>query len=107
EWLAPMDLHQVLIAPGVIFGAPAAGLLIIGLALAARWRHQPLLVGEMAALAAFPPVVLIAVSFVTSPLWVPRYVLVVIVPPALLAAVALRGLRGRTVAALSLIVAVG
>lgn len=106
EWITPMDLHQVLIAPGVIFGAPTTGLLIIGLAFAARW-HQPLLVGEMAALAAFPPVVLIAVSFVTSPLWVPRYALVVIVPLALLAAVALQRLRRRTVAALLLIVATG
>ncbi|MFI7601126.1 glycosyltransferase family 39 protein [Actinoplanes sp. NPDC049681] len=106
EWIAPMDLHQVLIAPGVIFGAPTAGLLIVGLAFAAR-SDQPLLLGELAALAAFPPVVLIAVSFVTSPLWVPRYVLVVIVPLALLAAVALRGLRWRTAVALLLIVASG
>lgn len=106
EWITPMDLHQVLIAPGVIFGAPAAGLLVVGLAFAARWE-RPLLLGELAALAVVPPVLLIAVSFVTSPLWVPRYVLFVIVPLALLAAVALRGLRGRTVAALVLVVAVG
>ena len=106
EWIAPLDLHQVLIAPGVIFGAPTAGLLIVGLAFAARWS-QPSVVGEMAALAVLPPVLLIAVSFVTSPLWVPRYMLVVVVPLALLAAVALRGLRLRTVVALALIVAVG
>jgi mannosyltransferase len=106
EWIAPMDLHQVLIAPGVIFGAPTAGLLIVGLAFAARWS-RPVLVAELAALAVLPPALLIAVSFVTSPLWVPRYVLVVVVPLALLAAVALRGLRWRTILALALIVAVG
>jgi len=106
EWIAPLDLHQVLIAPGVIFGAPTAGLLIIGLACAARWS-RPSVLGELAALAVLPPVLLIAVSFVTSPLWVPRYVLVVVVPLALLAAVALRGLRWRTAVALALIVAVG
>ncbi|WP_305785239.1 glycosyltransferase family 39 protein [Symbioplanes lichenis] len=106
EWIAPLDLHQVLIAPGMIFGAPAAGLLVIGLALAARWE-RPALPGELGALAAIPPILLIAVSFVTSPLWVPRYVLFVIAPLALLAAVALRGLRWRTVAALILIAAMG
>jgi mannosyltransferase len=121
EWIAPMDLHQVLIAPGIIFGAPVVGLMIIGLAFAARGEparaeqvpeepaggERPALLGELAALAVLPPVLLIAVSFVTSPLWVPRYVLVVIVPLALLAAVALRGLPWRTVLALALIVAVG
>ncbi|MET0492122.1 MAG: glycosyltransferase family 39 protein [Actinoplanes sp.] len=156
EWIAPMDLHQVLIAPGIIFGAPVAGLLIIGLALAARAKQartdqpsgeraraeqpagerasteqpageqaraeqpageqaraerpsgeRPALLGELAALAVLPPVLLITVSFVTSPLWVPRYVLFVIMPLALLAAVALRGLPWRAVFALVLIVAVG
>lgn len=111
EWIAPMDLHQVLIAPGVVFGAPVAGLMIIGLAFAARAERargeRPALLGELAVLAVLPPVLLIAVSFVTSPLWVPRYVLVAIVPPALLAALALRGLPWRTVCALALIVAVG
>ncbi|MGA5301982.1 glycosyltransferase family 39 protein [Nucisporomicrobium flavum] len=106
EWIPPMDLHQVLIAPGVIFGAPVAGLLVVGLALTARWA-RPRVLGELAALAALPPALLIAVSFVTSPLWVPRYVLVVVVPLALLAAVALRGLPGRTVVALVMVVAVG
>jgi mannosyltransferase len=106
EWIAPMDLHQVLIAPGIVFGAPTAGLLIIGLALAARWDGWERPAG-LAALAVLPPVLLIAVSFVTSPLWVPRYVLIVVVPVALLAAVALRGPRWRALLALALIVAVG
>jgi mannosyltransferase len=96
----------LLIAPGMIFGAPAVGLLIVGLAFAARWE-RPLLVGELAALAVLPPILLIAVSFVTSPLWVPRYVLFVIMPLALLAAVALRKLRWRSVAALLLVAAMG
>ncbi|MEV4707326.1 glycosyltransferase family 39 protein [Actinoplanes sp. NPDC049316] len=106
EWIPPMDLHQILIAPGVIFGAPVAGLFVVGLAVAARWEC-PRLLGELAALAVIPPALLIAVSFVTSPLWVPRYVLFVVAPLALLAAVALRGLPGRTVVALVLVVGVG
>jgi mannosyltransferase len=93
EWIAPMDLHTVLVAPGVIFGAPAAGLFIAGLAFAARRpsSRPPWPVIELAVLAILPPALLIGVSFLTSPLWVPRYVLVVIVPAALLAAVTLRG----------------
>jgi mannosyltransferase len=106
-WISPMNLHTVLEAPGAIFGAPAVGLLVIGLAFAARWQRRPLLVGELAALAAFPPILLITVSFVTSSLWVPRYVLFVIMPLALLGAVALRGLHWRSVAALILVAAMG
>jgi mannosyltransferase len=48
-------------------------------------------------------VVLIAVSFVTSSLWVPRYVLVVVPMICLLAAAALRGLRPRALLALVLL----
>ncbi|GAA2547213.1 hypothetical protein GCM10010435_15580 [Winogradskya consettensis] len=106
EWVPEMDLHQVLIAPGVIFGERVVGLLVIGLALAARWE-RPKLLGELTALAVLPPVVLITVSFFTSSLWVPRYVLYVIAPLALLAAVALRGLPWRSLTAVLLIAAVG
>lgn len=105
DWLPPMRLSEVWTAPGDIFGSAAAGLLLIGLALAARWRdRRP--VHELAVLAVLPPVVLIGISFVTSPLWVPRYVLFVVPAICLLAALALGGLRPRALAALLLLAAV-
>ena len=105
DWIEDMSLAQIWAAPGAIFGSAAAGLLLIGLALAVRWRDRQV-VAELAVLAAVPPVVLIAVSFVTSSLWVPRYVLFIVPAVALLAAAALRGLRGRALAALLLLTAV-
>lgn len=105
DWIEDMSLDQVWAAPGAIFGSAAAGLLLIGLALAVRWRDRQV-VAELAVLAVVPPVVLIAVSFVTSSLWVPRYVLFTVPAVALLAAAALRGLRARALAALLLLVAV-
>jgi mannosyltransferase len=112
-WIAPMDLHTVVVAPGAIFAAPTAGLFITGLAFTARGRCpdrrtvRP--VTELAVLAVLPPALLITVSFLTAPLWVPRYVMWVTVPVALLAAVALGTPRRpgpgawRTVAALAVI----
>src|SRR3712207_7569167 len=55
--------------------------------------------------ALFPYTTLFRSSFVTSSLWVPRYVLFILPAVALLAAAALRGLRVRTVAVLLLLVA--
>jgi mannosyltransferase len=102
DWIPPMDLDQVWAAPGAIFGSAAAGLLLIGVALAVRWPDRQV-TRELAVLATLPPVVLIAVSFVTSSLWVPRYVLFVVPVICLLAAAALRGLRLRALLALVLL----
>jgi mannosyltransferase len=99
DWIPPMNQEQIWAAPGAIFGSAAAGLLLIGLALAVRWPDRRI-TRELAVLAALPPVVLIAVSFVTSSLWVPRYVLFVVPMICLLAAAALRGLRLRSLLAL-------
>jgi len=93
DWIEPMSAAQIWTAPGDILGSAAVGLLLIGPAIAARWP-EPRLLRELAVLAVVPPVLLIAVSFVTSSLWVPRYVLFVVPPIALLAAVALRGRQG-------------
>jgi hypothetical protein len=71
DWIPAMGPDQVWAAPGAIFGSAAAGLLLIGLAPAGRWPDRRI-TRELALLAALPPVVLIAVSFVTSSLWVPR-----------------------------------
>jgi mannosyltransferase len=105
DWIEPMNQELVWAAPGEIFGSAAAGLLLIGLALAARWPDRRVTT-ELAVLAVLPPVVLIAVSFVTSSLWVPRYVLFIVPAVALLAAVALSGVPVRAVAALVLLAAV-
>lgn len=105
DWIPAMSLSQVFQAPGAIFGSAAAGLLLIGLALAVRWPDRQV-TRELTVLAALPPIVLIAVSFVTSSLWVPRYVLFVVPMIGLLAAAALRGLRLRALLALVLLAAI-
>jgi mannosyltransferase len=104
DWIAPMSVGGLLASPGDVFGSTAAGLFVIGLALTVRWQDR--VVRELAVLAAVPPVVLMAVSFVTSSLWVPRYVMFVLFAFALLAAASLSGLRARTAAALLLLVAI-
>jgi mannosyltransferase len=102
DWIAPMTLHQVWTAPGDIFGSAAAGLLLIGLAVAARANDRRV-IRELAVLAAVPPVLLILVSFAGSSYWVPRYVLFTIPAVALLAASALRTLRVPAVVAVVLL----
>ncbi|GGN55084.1 hypothetical protein GCM10010112_05490 [Actinoplanes lobatus] len=93
-------------APEAFFGAAAAGLLVTGLALAARWPDRALL-RELAVLAVLPPVALLAASFLTGPLWQPRYVLFALPAVVLLAAAALRGLRLRAVVTVVLVAALG
>jgi mannosyltransferase len=105
-WIPPMAIGYVLAAPGDIFGSAAAGLLLIGLALAVRQPKDPV-VRELAVLAAAPPAVLLAVSFVTSSLWVPRYVLIVVPAVGLLAAMTLRAAPVQAVLALLLLIGVG
>lgn len=105
DWIDPMTLHQVWTAPGDIFGSAAAGLLLIGLAFAARASDRRV-IRELVVLAVVPPVLLIAVSFAGSSYWVPRYVLFVIPAVALLAASSLRGLRLRAAGAVVLLAAV-
>ena len=106
DWIAPMTWRQVSQAPGAIFGSAAVGLLLTGLALAVR-RPGRQVFRELAVLAVAPPAVLLAVSFVTSSLWVPRYVLVVVPAISLVAAAALRGLKWQAAAVLVLLIGVG
>jgi mannosyltransferase len=109
DWIEPMKAGIVLAAPGAVFGSAAVGLLVIGLALTVRWPDR-VLVREFTAAAVLPPAVLIGVSFATSSLWVPRYVMVVLPALCLLAAAALLhpGRSAvRAAAALLLLVAVG
>jgi mannosyltransferase len=106
DWLPPMTVRQVMTAPGDIFGAPAVGLLLIGIALLARPRDRRLF-REFAVLAVAPPAILVSLSFVTSSLWVPRYVLIIVPAVCLGAAVSLRVVPLRALAALLLLIAVG
>ena len=92
DWIPPMNQEQIWAAPGAIFGSAAAGLLVIGIALAVRWPDRQV-TRELAVLATLPPVVLIAVSFVASSLWVPRYVLFVVPMICLLAGLAMPAQR--------------
>ncbi len=94
DWIKDVTPGTVRDAPGAIFGATVAGLLVVGLALAARWPDRAL-IRELAVLAWVPPAVLIAMSFVMDPVWVPRYVLFVLPALTLSAAAALHGLRLR------------
>lgn len=100
----PWDLLRAL--PETFFGAAAAGLLVTGLALAARWPDRALL-RELAVLAAVPALALAGASFLTGPLWDPRYVLFALPGVTLCAAAALRGLWWRALMAIVLVTALG
>jgi mannosyltransferase len=102
DWLKDVTAGTVRDAPGAIFGATVAGLLVVGLALAARWPDRAL-IRELTVLAWVPPAVLIGVSFLTDPVWVPRYVLFVLPALTLSAAAALHGLRLRGLLVLVLV----
>ncbi|MFC7527780.1 glycosyltransferase family 39 protein [Actinoplanes sp. GCM10030250] len=105
-WRPATDWDAALLAPGALTGSAAAGLLVIGLAFAARWPDRAL-IRELGVLAAAPPLLLIGASFLTGPLWAPFHVLFVLPPITLCAAVALRGLRLRAVLAIALVAALG
>jgi mannosyltransferase len=93
SWIAPLTWETVRAAPADIAGTVETGWLIVGLALAAAGRparrHA-----EIALLAAAPLIVVALVSVLATPLWVARYLLVVLAPVALLAAVATVGRPG-------------
>jgi mannosyltransferase len=106
DWIGAMTAGKAVAAPGTIFFAPAVGWLLIGVAWAARSPDRRVTAG-LAALAVLPPALLVGVSFVTDPLWLPRYVLPVVVPVAVLAAAALRDRPWRTAALLAAVVMLG
>lgn len=81
-WTTTPTVQQIINAPGAIVGTAATGFLLLGLALPAAWRRP-----DLAALAAVPVVAVAAVSYLAEPIWVtPRYLLVALMPLALLAA---------------------
>lgn len=103
-WIHVYDWRVAAAAPGDIFGATVAGLLIMGLALLARPASRWVLAGLLA-IAILPPAALLLAS-IGSHVWVPRYVLFTVVAWVLLAAFALRGTRVRAVLVVALVAAV-
>jgi mannosyltransferase len=89
-WVDPLTLGGLYHGPGAIVGSVPTAWLLVGLALFARWRPAGRLV-VVAVWALAPLVVVAAVSVLVSPLWVARYLLVVLAPAAILAAVAVTG----------------
>ncbi|MBX6356553.1 MAG: glycosyltransferase family 39 protein [Micromonosporaceae bacterium] len=102
DWIKPVTSDTIRAAPADLFGAPAVAWLVIGLAILATWTNRGLL-AELAVAAVVPPALLIAASQVTSPIWVPRYVLFVLAPTALLAAAAVARFPLRAVVVLGLV----
>jgi mannosyltransferase len=89
-WIDPLTLGGLYRGPGAIVGSVPTAWLLIGLALFARWRPAGRLV-VVAVWALAPLVVVAAASVLVSPLWVARYLLVVLAPAAILAALAVGG----------------
>jgi len=88
SWVPPLRPHSLWDFPGEVVGSMAGGWLLLGLAapaLCRPLRHR----GEVVALGAAPIAVVAAVSVLVTPYWVPRYLLIVLAPLALLAAAAL------------------
>lgn len=90
DWMAPLTLGTVREAPGGVFGSGVVALLLAAAALVAvvrRPERQPVV--ELAVAVVAPPALLLGVSFAVDPLWMPRYVLFVTAPAAILAAAGL------------------
>lgn len=104
DWIEPVTVDTVRAAPADLFGAAAVAWLVLGLALLARWPDRWLL-AELAVTAAVPPTVLLGVSFLTDPLWVPRYVLFTLASIALLAVVAVHRFPVRAAVAFAAVLA--
>ncbi|GIE74180.1 hypothetical protein Aph02nite_01300 [Actinoplanes philippinensis] len=88
HWVAPITLSRIHDMPGEITGSREVAWLLIGLAVLAVWRPARRLL-PVAVYAVAPLAVVAVVSALISPMWVARYLLVVLTPLALLAAVAL------------------
>ncbi|WP_229072838.1 glycosyltransferase family 39 protein [Actinoplanes sp. DH11] len=94
HWVEPITLARIRAMPAELFGSREFAWLLLGLVLLAAWRPMRRL-APVAALAFGPLLVLAVVSALLSPMWVARYLLVVLAPLAMLAAVALAGPAAR------------
>ncbi|MEU4563278.1 glycosyltransferase family 39 protein [Actinoplanes sp. NPDC023936] len=104
HWVEPITLGRIRAMPAAVFGSKEVAWLVIGMVVLAAWRPLRRL-APMAALVLGPTLTLALVSVLASPMWVARYLLVVLAPLAMLAAVALadRAPRVRIVAVLLLL----
>lgn len=103
SWIAPLTLGGLWKLPGAVVGSTPGGWLLLGLALIALLRPAGPLI-EVTALALTPIVAVAAVSVLIAPNWVARYLLIVLTPLALTAAVGLtRNLGLRTPAVVALL----
>ncbi|MEV0895558.1 glycosyltransferase family 39 protein [Actinoplanes sp. NPDC049802] len=91
-WVKPITPQAVGGMPAGIVGSREVAWFLIGMVVLVSWRPLRRLV-PVALLAFGPLAVLGAVSVLISPMWVPRYLLVVLAPLAILAAVGLTGGR--------------
>jgi mannosyltransferase len=87
-WVDPVTTGSLYHAPGYIVGADATAWLLIGLAVTAAWRPMYPVV-HLVVLGLAPLAVIGLVSVLVTPMWVARYLLVVLAPLAILAAVAM------------------
>ncbi|WP_157752127.1 glycosyltransferase family 39 protein [Actinoplanes derwentensis] len=92
HWVEPLNLRRLHSMPGEIAGSREVVWFLIGMAVLVSWRPLRRL-APVALFAIGPLAVLAVVSVLFSPMWVARYLLVVLAPLAMLAAVALTGGR--------------
>ncbi|MFC7528274.1 glycosyltransferase family 39 protein [Actinoplanes sp. GCM10030250] len=90
HWVEPISLSRVHAMPGEVVGSSPVAWMLIGLAVLASWRPMRRM-APIVVLAVGPVLVLAVVSALFSPMWVARYLLVVLAPLAMLAAIALAG----------------
>lgn len=90
SWVDPVTVAGLGAILGQVVGSSRTAWLLVGLALLAHWRPASAL-APVALLALTPVAVVAAVSALVAPIWVPRYLLVVLVPLAMLAAVTVVG----------------
>nr|WP_296067622.1 glycosyltransferase family 39 protein [uncultured Actinoplanes sp.] len=89
-WVDPVTAGSLYRAPGYIVGSDPTAWLLIGLAITAAWRPT-YEVAHLVVLGLAPLAVIGLVSVLVTPMWVVRYLLVVLAPLAILAAAALAG----------------
>jgi mannosyltransferase len=88
-WVEPLTVRTLLGAPASIILATGTAWLLVGMALLATWRWV-----ELAALVLVPVAAVAGFSVLVEPIWVPRYLLFVLMPLALLSAAGAAGAAG-------------
>jgi mannosyltransferase len=90
HWVKPITISLIRAMPSDIVGSSRLAWLLIGMAVLALWRPVRR-IAPIAVLALAPLTAVALVSALVTQMWVARYMLVVLAPLAILAAVALAG----------------